>query len=48
MLCDGLEGAMVLVGGRLTQEGIYVYTLLILIVVQQKLTQHCKTIIFQF
>jgi len=31
-------------GGRLKREGIYVH--LIYVVVQQKLTQHCKAIIF--
>ena len=33
---------------RLNKEKIYVYIWLIHIVVQQKLTQHCKAIIFQF
>ena len=37
----GLEGA------RLKRKDIYVYVLLIHIVVQQQLTQHCKTIILQ-
>ena len=32
-------------GGRLKRKGIYVYIQLIHIVVQQKLTQHCKAII---
>ena len=36
------------VGGRLKREGIYVYIELIQVVVQQKLTQHCKVLIFQF
>ena len=36
-----------LVAGRLRREGIYVYAQLINIVVQQKLTQHCKAIILQ-
>ena len=35
-------------GRRLKREGIYVYIQLIHFVVQQKLTQHCKTIIVQF
>ena len=35
------------VGRRLKGEGIYVYIELIDFVVQQKLTQHSKTIIFQ-
>ena len=30
---------------RLKREGIYVYLKLIHVVVQQKLTQHCKAII---
>ena len=34
-------------GGRLTREGTRVYIQLIHTVVQQKLTQHCKAIIFQ-
>ena len=34
--------------GRSKKEVIYVYTQLIYFVVQQKLTQHCKAIIFQF
>ena len=36
------------VGGRLTRKGIYVYLQLIYDVIQQKTTQHCKAIIFQF
>ena len=36
------------VGRRLKGEGIYVYIELIDFVVQQKLTQHSKTIILQF
>ena len=35
-------------GGRFKKEGIYVYIELLHIVVQQKLIQHCKAIIFQF
>ena len=35
------------VGGRLKREGIYVYIQLIHLVVQQKLTPHCKVIILQ-
>ena len=44
VLCDDIEGW---VGGRLKREGIYVYIWLIHVAVQQKLTQHCKAIIFQ-
>ena len=33
--------------GRFKTEGIYVYTQLMHFVVQQKITQHCKAIIFQ-
>ena len=36
------------VGGRLNKEKIYVYIWLIHVVVQQKLTQYGKAIIFQF
>ena len=36
------------VGGRFKREGIYVYIQLIHVVVQQKPTQHCKTIMLQF
>ena len=50
MICDHLGGGD-REGGRETQEGgdmvIYVYIQLIHFVVQQKLTQHCKAIIFQ-
>ena len=35
------------VGERLKKQGTYVYLELIQVVVQQKLTQHCKVIIFQ-
>ena len=35
-------------GGRLKRKGIYVSVWLIYIVVQQKIMQHCKAIIFQF
>jgi len=42
-----MGGRMGEVGGRLKREGIYVYLELIHIVVQQKLTQHCKVIILQ-
>ena len=35
-------------GGRSKREGICVYIWLILFVVQQKLTQHCKATIPQF
>ena len=34
-------------GGRSKREEIYVYIQLIHFIVQQKLTQHCKAIIFQ-
>ena len=34
-------------GGRLKREGTYVYIQQIYVVVQQKLTQHCKAIILQ-
>ena len=48
MLCDDLEEWDARCwGGRLTREEIYVYLYLIHIVVQQKLTQHCKAIILQ-
>ena len=33
-------------GGRLKREGIHVYVQLIHTVVHQKLTQHCKAIIY--
>ena len=46
MLCDDLEGGMA-AGRRLKREGIYVYINLIHLVVQQKLTQHCKATIPQ-
>ena len=50
MLCDDLEG-WDREGGREAQEGgdmgMYVYVQLTRFVVQQKLTQHCKTIILQ-
>ena len=36
------------VGRRSKREGIYVYIQLIYFVVQQKLTQHCKAIMFQY
>lgn len=35
------------VGGRLKEEGIYVYLQLIHIVIQQKPIQHCKTVNLQ-
>ena len=48
MLCDDLEGQVgERVGGRLKGEGEYVYLWLILNVLQQKPTQHCKAIILQ-
>ena len=46
MLCDDPRGWMVVVGGRSKRERIYVYIWLIHVIVQQKLTQHCKAIIF--
>ena len=50
MLCDHLEW-WDREGRKETQEegdmGIYVYTVLIHFVIQQKLTQHCKAIILQ-
>jgi len=36
-----------MVGGRLQREGIYEYLGLIHLVLQQKLTQHCKEITLQ-
>ena len=46
--CEDLEGCDVRGSGRgLKREGIYIYLELIHVVVQQKLTQHCKAIIFQ-
>ena len=48
MLCDDLEGWDGGVEGRLKREGIYVSVWLIYVVVQQKIMQHCKAIIFQF
>ena len=41
------KGKMGDVGGRLKKEEIYVSLQLIHNVVQQKLTQHCKAIIYQ-
>ena len=35
-------------GGRSQREGIYVCVELIHFLVQQKVTQHCKAIVFQF
>ena len=49
MLCDDPDGRMGwggVVGGMFKREVIYVCLELIHIVIQQKLTQHCKTIIF--
>ena len=49
LLCDDLEGGPEVEGGRShKKEGIYVRIQLIHVVVQQKLTQHCKAIILQF
>ena len=48
VLCENLEEwTGVGVGRRFKREEIYVYLWLIHIVVQQKLTQHCKAIILQ-
>ena len=47
MLCDDLDGWDGGVEGRLKREGTHVYLRLIHVVVQQKLTQHCKAIILQ-
>ena len=47
-MVQGREGwEVVVVGGRLQREGIYVYFWLIHLVLQQKLAQHCKAIIYQ-
>ena len=50
MLCDH-QGGWDREGGREAQEGedmgLYVYIQLIHVVIQQKLTQHCKAIILQ-
>ena len=49
MFCDDLNGQIQGVGGRLQRERIRVYIWLTHdIVVQQKLTQHCEAILFQF
>ena len=49
MLCDDLEGwdGMGL-GGRPRREGIYIYIQLIHFIVQQRLMQRGKAIIFRF
>lgn len=47
MLCDDLDMWNGGVGGRLKRDGINVYTWLIHSVVQWKLMQHCKAIVFQ-
>ena len=39
---------MEITGGRFKREQIHAYLWLIDDVVQQKLTQHCKAIIFQY
>lgn len=44
--CNDLEGWNGR-GGRLKREGVYVHIQLIQVVVQQKLRQCCKAIIFQ-
>ena len=47
MLCDDLDKGGWQVEGRLKRKGIHVYIELIHIVVQEKLTQHCKAIMLQ-
>ena len=46
MLWDDLHGWDG-VGERFKREGIYAYTYLIHVIIQQKLTQHCKAITLQ-
>ena len=49
MLCNDLNGwDGGGVGGRSKQKGIYENIRLIHVIVQQKLAQHCKAIIYQF
>ena len=48
VLGTALRGEMGSMGGRLEKEGIYIYLWLIHVFVQQKPTQHYKTIILQF
>ena len=47
VLGDDIDGWNERVGGRCKTRGIYVYIWLIHVAVQQKLTRHCKAIIFQ-
>ena len=46
VLYDDLEGWTGEVRGRFRREAIYVYIWLNHVVVQQKLTQYCKAILF--
>ena len=47
-LCDDLEGSDEgVVGGRLEKEGVYVYIQAIHFLVQQKLKQRYKEIVYQ-
>ena len=47
MLCDDVPGWNEReVGRRLRRKGIYVYLQLIYTVVWQKLTQHCKAMLY--
>ena len=48
VLCADQRGEMEITGGRFKREQIHVHLWLIDDVVQQKLTQHCKAIIFQY
>ena len=48
VLCADQRGEMEITGGRFKREQTHVYLWLIDDVIQQKLTQHCKAIIFQF
>ena len=47
MLCDDPGGGKVARKGGSRRRSLYVYLRLIHIVVQQKLTQHCKAIILR-
>ena len=48
VLCADQRCEMEIMGGRFKREQIHVYLWLIDDVVQQKLAQHCKAIIFQY
>ena len=48
MLSDEREAWDVGAGREVQEAGMYVHIWLIHIVVQQKITQHCKAIIVQF